>query len=294
MSAIQGILLTDFGDFLSWNRYMILGLSMWTLLVAFVQITTTDGSQCSANNSFAGVVWIVGLTLLFFTVLAEFSTDIQQKRSNAKKEKTVWGKNSHDITWRSIIWRFFSNILLFYVLIAIGSYNWFPDNSGCFIPWTSASKNESLIVSGSLAFLFLLLRVLMFNYESIPQDKRVATILEGLVIKNKVEEYDFGKELSKIDTIITNFGVFAKRLKRRQAYFNQSGVLYDQASINGASHHSLDVLEEPDYHATDRATIELALEKMKVLAKTLNWLDNTFDEFVSNPIPVRPIDAKWV
>jgi len=46
------------------------------------------------------------------------------------------------------------------------------------------------------------------------------------------------------------------------------------------------ILEEPEYTATDRATIELTLQKMKLLSRTLTWLDTTLDEFVSNPVPI--------
>lgn len=291
MSApIQSLLLTDFGEFLDWNRYMLLGLSMWTLLVAFV-VATTNNAQCTSENSFAGMVWIVGLVLLFFTVLAELSTDIKEKKaSTKKKEKSIFAKTSHDISWKSIIWRFCSNSLLFYVLIAIGSYNWFPTGSaaaGCFIPWTQQTKDSSLIVSGFLAFVFLLMRVLVFNYETTPQDKRVAEILNKLISPENLNDFDFGKDLSKIEPIIQNFGIFAKRLKRRQAYFNPQTGLFELVA-NGAFADAATILSEPEYNSTNKETIDLVLQKMKLLSSTLVWLDKTLDEFVSNPIPVNP------
>jgi hypothetical protein len=289
--------MSDFGQFLDWNRYMLIGLSLWTLLVAFV-VSTSDNVQCTEVNSFAGVVWIVGLVLLFFTVSAELFTDIKERSSASKKRgKSLFSKfqQHHDITWPSIIWRFISNVSLFYVIIAIGSYNWFPvgkEEAGCFIPWTQKGKDQSLIVVGAIAFLFLIMRVLVFNYENIPQDQRVAEILGRIMINEHIKEYDFGKNMAKLEPIIANFGTFTKRLKRRKMYFSSETGLLDDKIINGPF--PPNILDEPDYDMTDTATIELTLQKMRLLSHTLSWLDKTLDELVSNPIPTAPQPSRHV
>ena len=58
-------------------------------------------------------------------------------------------------------------------LLAIGSYNWFPvgdSYKGCFVPFNADNKNRLLIAVGSAAFVLLAMRILVFNYEKIPQE----------------------------------------------------------------------------------------------------------------------------
>eukprot|EP00026_Physarum_polycephalum_P007984 Phypoly_transcript_08057.p1 GENE.Phypoly_transcript_08057~~Phypoly_transcript_08057.p1 ORF type:complete len:409 (+),score=64.79 Phypoly_transcript_08057:104-1330(+) len=103
-------LLGDIKDYLDWNRWMILGLTLWALLVAIVigsssssatQFVTCAGQnvtattlECTCEYPFPGVVWVAGLVIMGGVVAMETFTDcVHVDRTKRKgvypREKSV-------------------------------------------------------------------------------------------------------------------------------------------------------------------------------------------------------------
>lgn len=68
-----------------------------------------------------------------------------------------------DLGITTVICRLLSNLLLFYTILAISSYTWFPEDKGCFIPWTNHAKNYSLLAIAISSIVVLVIRILCFD-----------------------------------------------------------------------------------------------------------------------------------
>lgn len=98
-------------DYLDWNRWMLIGITLWGLLVAIVVGSSSNTAlpvpcagagvtalslECTCNNHFPGIIWIAGWILGGGIVIIEFVTDILARNDTQVRGPKGWVTSTAD------------------------------------------------------------------------------------------------------------------------------------------------------------------------------------------------------
>lgn len=90
-------------------------------------------------------------------------------KATTLREAVIASEELNDLKLNHILFRALSNIFLFYTIIALTTYNWFPFpaehiDKGCFVPWRSKHLKDSFLIgSGAIAVAILLVRIMWID-----------------------------------------------------------------------------------------------------------------------------------
>lgn len=133
----MGDLLEGIKEFLDWNRYMTVCVSLWTFIVAYgVSNTQQILENC---NTIGFILWCIGITLAIIGPFGELITDHMEYRrwkfidaDEEYKGPTLIDCSSQTASpptacnvYGAILIRLFSNITIFFLIVTVSVMPWY-------------------------------------------------------------------------------------------------------------------------------------------------------------------------